>query len=293
MRKKLVCVLIILIVVLFMAARVFANPGNDTTEVAGYIGENGENSTGEIETDESESEDEGISPFEAYLQEIIKKADMEETEQFLVTLTEPKKDNCPIVFEKMNICGFVINGKTKPEEAVIVILARYNDETGLYEELENTEGESRWQIGLFGLFAKEVRLPVGINKLKITIFKIPGEIASLLNLEGKKTAEDVDLDNEAGIEEGNGEEKAGTEKETVGNNALAETDSRAKDEEDGINAGVELGEAEAENIIELVAGEDLQINFFTIKVHDEATREKLINNKVDISDIFNNIVVPR
>ncbi|NLC67530.1 MAG: hypothetical protein GX754_01835 [Clostridiaceae bacterium] len=267
-----------------MATNVLANPGDGTEGAAANIEGNAEGSTGEAETGENEGEEE-ISPFEAYLREIIKKADMEETEQFLVTLTEPSKDNYPMVFEKMNICGFLINGKTNPGEVVIVILARYNEETGFYEEIENTEGESRWKIGLFGLFAKEVRLPVGINKLKAVICKVPEKLASLLRFERKNTGEEVGLDEGEDVEESD-----------VENNIAAENDTNAQDklgEVDAENMETDTGETGTEDIIELVAGKDLQVNFFTIKVHDEATRNKLVNNKVNISDIFNNIVVPK
>ena len=262
MRKKLVCILIILIVSLFTATISFANPPDGIIGDAAYIEE-------DVKED-GENENEKIDPLEEFLQEIIKSIDMEETEQFLVTLTKPK----PIVFEKMNICGFLINGSIGTGEVITVILARYNDETGLYEEFKNTEGESRWNIGIFGLFTKEVKLPEGINRLKLIIYKIPAKPENLINTDTGNAGKNVEL---------NGEKKVGIESEVVEDNARVATDIETE-------AKIKVeAETKAENI-NLEAGKDLQVNFFTIKVHDETTRDKLINTKVKISDIINNIL---
>ncbi|NSW90776.1 MAG: hypothetical protein HPY74_08910 [Firmicutes bacterium] len=264
MRKKLVCILIILILVLFTAMPAFAYPANgsqapgsmaDSPNLreniqnegiigdAVYIEKDGENEKGEID------------PLEKVLQEIISNKDIKETEQFLVTLTKPAS-NQNVVFKKLNIiCGVAKNEIISEEEVIIVILARYNEKTGLYEEFKNTEGKSRWNIGVFGLFTKEIELFEGINKLKVIAFKTPAKIVKLLNLN---------------IDE-NGE-----------TNPEAETGTKDK-----IQVGTEK-EMKAEDI-KLEAGKNLQISFLTINVQNETIKDKIINTMVKISDVFNNI----
>lgn len=267
MRKKLVCILIILILVLFTAMPAFANPpdgsqapgltednpnlreniqGEGIIGDAAYIEEDGKNEKGEID------------PLEELLQEIISNKDMKETEQFLVTLTKPAS-NENVVFKKLNIiCGFTKSESVMAEEVITVILARYNEETGLYEEFKNTEGESRWNIGVFGLFTKEVELLEGINKLKIIVFKVPAKLVNLVN---------IDENGEA-----NSEAEVGIEDKIIEDKIQVETGT----------------ETEAEDI-KLEVGKNLQISFLTINVQNETIKDKIINTMVKISDVFNNI----
>lgn len=105
-----------------------------------------------------------VDADERALVRIIADADVEETDQFLVTITRPDGDET--TFKK----AYVIAGTTD-ESGIEVVLAMYNPETKAYEEFENTDGDSRWEIGSFGLFSKQVRLNEGANKLKIMAYK--------------------------------------------------------------------------------------------------------------------------
>jgi len=108
---------------------------------------------------------------EKILGDLIGDKSLESTEQFLVTITRPEGDET--TFKK----SYVICGTTD-ETDIQVILAKYDAETDTYKEFKNTDGLSRWDIGSFGLFSKEVILSEGANKLKIIVYK-KSEVDSL------------------------------------------------------------------------------------------------------------------
>jgi hypothetical protein len=112
----------------------------------------------------ADGEDAAVDADEEALVRIIADAGVKETDQFLVTITRPDGDET--TFKK----AYVIAGTTA-ESGIEVVLAMYNPETGNYEEFKNTDGDSRWEIGSFGLFSKQVRLNEGANKLKIMAYK--------------------------------------------------------------------------------------------------------------------------
>jgi hypothetical protein len=87
------------------------------------------------------------------------------TENFLVTITRPdvEKEN---TFKKNSVIG-----GTSEVKDIIIVLAKYNDETGKYEEFESNDGDSRWTIGKSKFFAKEVLLDKGVNSFKLLAFK--------------------------------------------------------------------------------------------------------------------------
>ena len=135
--------------------------------------------------------------------------DMEGTEQFLVTITRPDGDET--TFKK----SYAVCGETDRKN-VKMVFAMYNPDTGKYEEFENTDGESRWEIGEFGFFGKEVELAKGANKMKIIAYV---------------------------------------------------------EAEDG----------------SLVAGTNLQVNYFTVTLLEESLIDKIKNSVVDITDVFTQI----
>lgn len=322
MHKKLlylIIMLILILIVLFSAPLVYAYPASGSDNVGTAVGNAVINNvqtkntadtskakdvnsvpvnpvSAEVVKEESKAaenmEDSVINAFERYLFEVIASVDLEETDQFLVTLTKPD----PIVFEKTNmLSGFTVNEEIALSGDIIVILAKYNEETGLYEEFKNAEGESRWNMGLFGLFAKEIELKEGINKLKVIIFKMP---KSLKNVTTKENA----ISNSAGNLK---EIESGIIKTELGHNEnTPQTAQNEKSADEKIiteKAGAEF-ETENESTIDsipeaenvnLKPGEDLQINLFTVKVYSKETRDKLINTKVKLSDIINNIILPK
>lgn len=101
---------------------------------------------------------------EINIDEVIQSSSVEATEQLHVTITRPGNGE-EIVFKK----SFLICGTTDKSD-ITVALARYNNETGTYEDLRDTDGNSRWDIGASGRFSKEVILKKGENKIKIVAY---------------------------------------------------------------------------------------------------------------------------
>ncbi len=317
MQKKIICVLVILVFIIFISVPAFARPLDDYADYmnnnnipvdgivgdAAYIEQKEDSPVGEDISPKSEKDIEDvveeIDPLEELLQRIIKSKDIGETKHFIVTFTQPL-DNC-IVYDNQNfICGFTNStnkeniengnnlqsdniedaGNTETEEIITVILTRYNEETDTYEEYKNTEGESRWSIGSFGLFTKVVDLLKGINKLKIIIFRRPaGLLETNPNSEViDKNSENIDVNDVNNV-------NAGANDNNIGN--IDSTDSIAA----GPNRWLETvskAEVKAEDIA-IEAGKNLQISYFTINVLNEATKDELINKPAQISNMFANI----
>lgn len=158
MVKKIVSMLLVLAVAASLGLNVFAN--NPTGENNGTE----DSVTTENVTDEGsagEAEEPGIS-----LDFAISSASIKETEQFLAKITKP--EGHITVFKKLyKICGYSSGTDTDVE----VVLTIFNSDTQKYEEFRNTDGDSRWGIGSFGVFSKEVELKEDTNRLKIIVYK--------------------------------------------------------------------------------------------------------------------------
>ncbi len=297
MQKKLVCILLILIFVVFMVVPVLAHPLDgymDNIPTEGVVGEAvyiEQNEDGLVEKDVTQEVEKDIKdavkeidPLEELLQKIIKSKDIGETKRFLVTFTQPL-ENCIAYDNQSFICGFTnsINmesldndnnlqgdnledtDNTETEEIITVILTRYNEETDTYEEYKNTEGESRWSIGSFGLFTKVVDLFKGINKLKIIIFRRPAESLKT-NPNPNTNSEAIDISSDAI-----------NVNDDINNTEINGSDAAQTDED-----------TEVDDIV-LEAGKNLQITYFTINVLNEATKDELINKPAKISNMFINM----
>jgi len=200
MCKKLFCTTIIFIMLIVFSIPAMAYPLVDESSVditvSGSstkdplkqpLSKKAENKQG------NESNEVEKDPFEKLLADIIKDNDIKETEQFLATIT-----NNDTVFKKLYlICGYA------EEKNIGAILARYNEEKGVYEEYLDTDGESRWDIGDSGLFTKEIELKKGENKLKFIIYKKP-LVESSKSIENEdRIAENAAIENEKiNLEEG-------------------------------------------------------------------------------------------
>lgn len=322
MQKKLVCVLIILIFVVLMAVPVLAHPLDDYMDnipMEGVVGEAAyieHNEDGPVEKDVTQEVEKDIKdtvkeidPLEELLQKIIKSKDIVETKRFLVTFTQPL-GNCMAYDNQSFICGFKSPtnkentdndnnlqgdnqgdnmededaGSAENEEIIIVILARYNEETDTYEEYKNAEGESRWSLGSFGLFTKAVDLLKGINKLKIIVFRIPVSL-----LKTNINPEAIDANSEA-ISEAINVNNVNTEIRVNQPDLLTENILQNQYGVEGENKTKTnaYDNAEAEDII-LESGKNLQITYFTINVLNEATKDELINKPAKISNMFINM----
>lgn len=86
-------------------------------------------------------------------------------EYFNLTITNPEKDK-----ESTYYKSYVLSGNSKYDD-VIISIAKYNERTGKYEPMQNTDGESSWEIGEFRLFSKEIILTEGTNKIKMLAYR--------------------------------------------------------------------------------------------------------------------------
>jgi len=66
--------------------------------------------------------------------------------------------------------SYVLSGNSKYDD-VIISIAKYNETTGEYEPMYNTDGESSWEIGEYRLFSKEIKLTEGPNKIKMMAYR--------------------------------------------------------------------------------------------------------------------------
>lgn len=105
-----------------------------------------------------------VMPAFASSRNVITDAATENTEQFLVTITKPEKDE--FTFKK----SYVVCGNTKNEN-IRVELLRFNKDTNKYEPFANVDGETFWRIGASGIFMKEVVLQDGPNQIRIVAYK--------------------------------------------------------------------------------------------------------------------------
>jgi len=88
--------------------------------------------------------------------------------QFLLTITRPDEDT-----ESTYKKSYVISGDTWDTgyKDVRVVLGKYNPSTGKYELMQNADGESSWDVGSYGAFAKEIILTKGSNKIRILAYR--------------------------------------------------------------------------------------------------------------------------
>ena len=158
MLKKL-CVITIVVIVMFAEGMpVLAVPVEGS-------GNGGAGTSGSEDGAKASSEED---LYESILMDIISDKYLKPTEQFLVTITKP--DSSDVTHYKRS---YIICGNTEQND-IRVILARYDAATDKFIEFKNVDGYSRWDIGKFGLFSREVFLDYGTNALKIIAYKKTG-----------------------------------------------------------------------------------------------------------------------
>lgn len=208
------------------------------------------------------------------LDDIIRSTDTKETEQILATFTKPEMG---ITKETIFTQLYIVLGYAEQENLGLII-ARYNEKTCEYEEYgnfqeskesmliaesnenekdekgndDNKDNESKTEIeigiDICGFFSKEIKLEKGLNKLKLIIFKKP----PINNSNDAGALYDSYLQDLNNLEE-------------------------FRNSSDMISKNTE---------ITLEAGKNLQINFFTINVLDENTKNSLINSPAKIENVF-------
>jgi len=216
-------------------------------------------SSGNTDVKNLDKEQEFKARFEAELLAIIENKDIKETEQFLVSFTRYVSSD--IVSKKL----YNVSGCTK-EESISVILSRYNEDKGIYEQFLNIEGENRWDIGISGFFTKSFELKKGKNKFKIIIYKKPV-------FDSLKEKENL-----AGI---NGEVSISDTQGTISVGAT----------EDKNNIDVLKDLSSQNDEIFLEEGKNLQIQYFTVVFLDESDKDKLLNSVTKIEDVFKSNIV--
>lgn len=152
MLKKFVCMLLVFSILSVFGMTVFAAPTDSPTVTPTAT----PTATPQVKAEKAADS----------LADVFKAAD-EETKQFLVTITKPDKET-----DSTYKSSYVISGVSE-KTGVTVVLQVYDADAGEYVSMENTDGESSWEIGSFGMFSKEIELKKGANAIKILAYKTP------------------------------------------------------------------------------------------------------------------------
>lgn len=149
MFRKLVCILLIIFTISVFGSAAFAAPGESLP-----AGDNLTADAGDI------------------LNEIG--VDAKDTKQFWVTITRPDEDT-----DSTYKSSYVISGVSNYTD-VIVVLQVFDEDSGKYVPMENTDGESSWVVGSFNVFSKaafskEIELAKGANKIRILAYRTSQE----------------------------------------------------------------------------------------------------------------------
>lgn len=165
--KLAVITAVLLIVVMMSSLSAFATPIDSPTGMASTL-----STTFNITTTEStpasgdtSTGNSGTSgAAAAIVRKLLAATEQDETKQFLVTVTRP--DGKETVFKK----NYVFSGITELT-GIKIHIALYNEVKKVYEELSDVDGKFGWEIGLSGIFAREVLLREGTNKIKLIAYK--------------------------------------------------------------------------------------------------------------------------
>ncbi|MDP4180641.1 MAG: hypothetical protein Q8942_06085 [Bacillota bacterium] len=97
----------------------------------------------------------------------IYSADTQPSNKILVTITRPNRYES--TFKRSYVlCG--VSEESKIDDIVVKLLI-YDKETKGYIDFTDTEGESSWELGKYGVLIKEIDLPQdGLNKLRIVAY---------------------------------------------------------------------------------------------------------------------------
>lgn len=175
MLKKLGALTIALIIISASSMSVFAGntdsvgtPSRILTGTAitsgGALSKTGSTTPAAV-SEETKSNRLSTAAFEAALDSALRNGRAEDNGEFILDITKPK-DNKESYYEKAYpLTGTSLNGY----DDVVVSIARYNDKTGEYELMTNTDGESSWSF--LNTYSKEISLVPGANKIKILAYR--------------------------------------------------------------------------------------------------------------------------
>ena len=152
MLKKLICTLLVFTIISVFGMTAFAAPPEGATTTPTASVQVTPSFTPSVETKMSTS-----------LEDVLMEVN-DDTKQFWVTITRPDSDT-----DSTYKSSYVISGVSDYTD-VTVVLQVYDEESESYVPMENTDGESTWEIGSFGVFSKEVQLAEGENKIRILAY---------------------------------------------------------------------------------------------------------------------------
>ena len=160
MKKKFVAIFIAMMIVCLSAVNVFAGKPGGSGDAKGTpnaaAAENKNNTTGSAVT---------AKTFEEVLGEVIKDGDASDGGPSIVVLTSPEVGTNS-TYDSI----LFVSGNTEYND-VVVCIAKYDKDSGIYVPIQNTDGESRWEVGDFRLFTKKIELAEGANKVKIVSYR--------------------------------------------------------------------------------------------------------------------------
>jgi len=179
MFKKILCLIISFTVLYTTGIAVFADNTSDTGQTEADL--SSENNVTDSTDDRKYTEIDEIGEIDGnsveeksvYIQEelhrnildnLVYRSELEETEQFLVKITNPKVHKQIVFTSSYVFFGFI------EEPGITVVIAKKNSETGEYQYYENVNGEGFWDKGGI-LYLNEFELEKGENDIKFIAYK--------------------------------------------------------------------------------------------------------------------------
>jgi len=179
MLKKLICTLLVFIITLVFGMTAFADP-TDSPKPASTP-------TPAVTLQTKPSFTPSFTPSAKTQASSTKLEDIltevtNETKQFLVTITRPEYDT-----DSTYKSSYVISGVSASTDTdITVVLQVYDKESESYVPMQNSDGESSWEIGSFGVFSKELQLTEGENKIRILAYKTSQNDWKLKDIQANK-----------------------------------------------------------------------------------------------------------
>ncbi len=174
MLKKLSALTIALIIITASSMSVFAgNPdgsgntplhsGTGSAITSGGALSKSSNTTGSAVSEEMNKL--SSAAFNAALESALRNGKAEDNGEFILDITKPK-DNKESYYEKT----YALTGESLHDyNDIVVNIARYNEKSGEYESMVNSDGESSWNC--YSAYSKEISLIPGANKIKILAYR--------------------------------------------------------------------------------------------------------------------------
>lgn len=164
MVKRYIAFLVFIVIITASSMAVFAGNTEGTGADASGTGMSGITADAEAGAGEETESDKARKEFNDKYINALKDGKALDNGQFIMTITKPENDK-DSTYKK----SYVISGKSAYDDVVISV-ARLNRDTGEYELIKNTDGESSWGIGS-GVFSTEILLVKGVNNLMFISYR--------------------------------------------------------------------------------------------------------------------------